>query len=142
MINDIIKGISVKLNQAFGADYKIYVEDIKQGLVEPCFSIVALEPSQSAKLPNRYFRSYPFDIHYFPESNNKPKAEMYEVGEKLLIELEYITVLDNLCRGTKMRYELVDGVLHFFVNYDLFVKKEVDQGVYMENLTSNIKLEA
>lgn len=142
MINDIISGISVKLNEVFGSKCKIYKENIKQGLIEPCFNIVVLEPTQSAKLPNRYLRTYPFDIHYFPESANTPKEEMYEVAEKLLIELEYITVLDNLCRGTKMRYELVDGVLHFFVNYDLYIKKEVDQGVYMEDLTSNIKLEA
>lgn len=142
MINDIINGISVKLNEVFGSKCKIYKENIKQGLVEPCFNIVVLEPTQSAKLPSRYFRSYPFDIHYFPESSDKPKEEMYEVAEKLLIGLEYITVLDNFCRGTKMRYELVDGVLHFFVNYDLYIKKEVNQGVYMDNLTSNIKLEA
>lgn len=139
MINDIINGISTKLNQVFGSDYKIYKEEIKQGLKEPCFSIVVLEPSQEAKLPNRYFRSYPFDIHFFPES--KTKNEMYNVAEKLLIELEYITVLDNLCRGTKMRYEMVDGVLHFFVNYDLFIKKPKELGEYMETLTINVKLE-
>ena len=135
MINDLIHGISIKLRSAFGSDYKIYKENIKQGLVEPCFNIVVLEPSQEAKLPNRYLRSYPIDVHYFPETATK--NEMYEVAEKLLIELEYITVLDNLCRGTKMRYELVDGVLHFFVNYDFFVKKEVGKQDNMEELTVN-----
>lgn len=142
MINALIDGIAIKLNSVFGSNYKIYKEQIKQGLVEPCFNIVVLEPSQEAKLTNRYFRSYPVDVHYFPKSADTPKAEMYEVAEKLLIELEHITVLDNLCRGTKMRYEIVGGVLHFFVNYDFFVKKEVVKGEYMENLLSNIKLEA
>lgn len=140
MINDIINGISIKLNQAFGSDYKIYKEEIKQGLKEPCFSIVMLEVFETAKLPNRYFRSYPFDIHYFPKTNTK--NEMYEVAEKLLNELEHITVLDNLTRGTKMRYEVVDNVLHFFVNYDLFIKKEVVKGESMAELTVNSKTEA
>lgn len=140
MINDLINGIAIKLNSAFGSDYKIYKEEVKQGLVEPCFNIVVLEPSQEAKLPNRYLRSYPIDVHYFPKTNTK--NEMYEVGEKLLIEMEYIAVkdkenLDNLCRGTKMRYEIVDGVLHFFVNYDFFVKKEVVKQDNMEELTVN-----
>ena len=142
MINEIINGIAVKLNQAYGSDYKIYKENIKQGLKEPCFSIVILESEQSAKLPSRYFRSYPFDIHYFPKSSDKPKAEMYDVAERLLMDLEYITVLDNLCRGSKMRYEIVDGVLHFFVNYDLFVKKQAVIGEFMEELTVNSTTEA
>ena len=145
MIENIINGIAIKLNQVFGSGYKIYTENIKQGLKEPCFSIVVLEPEQSAKLPNRYFRSYPIDVHYFPKSTDKPKAEMYSVAEKLLVELEYITVkdndVDNLCRGSKMRYEIVDGVLHFFVNYDLFVKKQAVVGEYMEELTINSKAE-
>lgn len=135
MINDLINGISIKLRSVFGSDYKIYKEEVKQGLVEPCFNIVVLEPSQEAKLPNRYLRSYPIDVHYFPKTNTK--NEMYEVAEKLLIELEYITVLDNLCRGIKMRYEIVDGVLHFFVNYDFFVKKEMGKQDNMEELTVN-----
>lgn len=135
MINDLINGISIKLRSAFGTDYKIYKEEVKQGLVEPCFNIVVLEPSQEAKLPNRYLRSYPIDVHYFPKTNTK--NEMYEVAEQLLIDLEYITVLDNLCRGTKMRYEIVDGVLHFFVNYDFFVKKEAIKQDNMEELTVN-----
>ena len=140
MINDIINGIAIKLNEVFGSDYKIYKENIKQGLKEPCFSIVMLEVTESAKLPNRYFRSYPFDIHYFPKT--KTKTEMYNVAEQLLIELEYITILDNLYRGTKMRYEVVDGVLHFFVNYDLFIKKEVAKAESMAELTVNSKTEA
>ena len=135
MINDLINGIAVKLNSVFGSEYKIYKENIKQGLVEPCFNIVVLEPSQEAKLPNRYLRSYPMDVHYFPKTATK--SEMYEVAEQLLIELEYITVLDNLCKGTKMRYEIVDGVLHFFVNYDFFVKKEVAKLDNMEELKVN-----
>lgn len=141
MINDIINGIAIKLNEVFGSGYKIYKENIKQGLKEPCFSIVHIETMDRAKLPNRYLRENSFDIHYFPKSTDNPKSEMYSVAEKLLIELEYITVLDNLCRGAKMRYEIVDGVLHFFVNYDLFVKKQIIDGEYMEELTINSKAE-
>lgn len=137
MINDLINGIAVKLNSVFGSEYRIYKEDIKQGLKEPCFSVVLLEAEQSAKLPNRYLKQCQFDIHYFPKTLTK--NEMYEVAEKLLIELEYITVLDNLCRGIKMRYEIVDDVLHFFVNYDFFIKKEVIKQDGMEALTVNSK---
>lgn len=131
MINDIINGIAVKLNQAFGSDYTIYKENVKQGLKEPCFFILPLEPTQEAKLPNRYLRTYPLDIHYFPKNG---KSEMYEVAEILFLELEYVNVLANLIRGTKMRYELVDNVLHFFITYEFFIKKEMDAVDHMETL--------
>lgn len=137
MINDLINNIAIKLNSVFGSDYKIYKENVEQGLVEPAFSIVLLEAEQTPRISNRYFRTYPFDIHYFPKT--KTKTEMYEVGEKLLIEMES---LDNLYRSNKMRYEVIDGVLHFFVNYDLFVKKQVDEVESMAELTVNSKTEA
>ena len=135
MINDLINGISKKLHNAFG--YKIYKENIKQGLVEPCFSIVVLEVEETAQLPNRYFRQYPFDIHYFSKNG---KAECYAVAEKLLIELEQINVLDNVVQGSKIKYEIVDDVLHFFVNYNLFIKKETVKVNAMDAININSKV--
>ena len=37
MLNEIIKGISMALNAAFGDGYEIYQNDVEQGLKEPCF---------------------------------------------------------------------------------------------------------
>ena len=39
MLNEIIKGISMALNAAFGDGYEIYQNDVEQGLKEPCFLI-------------------------------------------------------------------------------------------------------
>ncbi|MBR2504419.1 MAG: hypothetical protein IKB61_00555 [Elusimicrobiaceae bacterium] len=146
MVNDIINGLAVKLNEVFGADYKIYKESIEQGFREPCFSIVLLESLNTPKLQNRYLRETAFDIHYFPKSTTGAKNEMYEIAEQLILALEHITVKDNgvdsLCRGSKMRYEIVDNVLHFFVNYDLFVMKELEKSDGMKSVAINSKTEA
>ena len=53
--------------------------------------------------------------------------------------LEYITVTGDLVRGTKMKYEIIDGVLNFFVNYDLFVYKVVTPDV-MEEISENVTM--
>ncbi|WP_334293833.1 phage tail terminator family protein, partial [Clostridioides difficile] len=45
MLNNIIDGISVKLDKSFGESYTIYSEDVEQGINEPCFFIVPLNPS-------------------------------------------------------------------------------------------------
>ncbi|MEL0861914.1 hypothetical protein VXA97_19790, partial [Clostridioides difficile] len=45
MLNNIIDGISIKLDKSFGNEYTIYSEDVEQGINEPCFFIVPLNPS-------------------------------------------------------------------------------------------------
>lgn len=124
MTNEIIKGIAAILNENFDSECEVYAEDIPQGFKEPCFSIIHILSDRSAKLPTRYLSRNRFDIHYFPKSKLQAKSEMRSVAETLFLSLEYINVLDNLCRGTKMSYEIIDGVLHFFVNYDMYLAKE------------------
>ena len=67
MINKIIDGISVAINAEFGYDYEIYTESVEQGLNEPCFSILCLNPTNEQFLGRRYFRNNQFCIHYFPK---------------------------------------------------------------------------
>ena len=35
-------------------------------------------------------------------------------------ELEYISIDNDLIRGTNIKSEVVDNILHFFINYNLF----------------------
>lgn len=134
MINSIIEAISVSLNAAFGDDYEIHMEEIKQGLEEPCFFIQCLNPGMEQFLGKRYFRQNLFCIQYFPKSDEVVR-ECNDVAEAMYFCLEYITCKgdDKPIRGTKMHHELVNGVLNFFVNYDLFVYK-TEEKVNMEEL--------
>mgnify|MGYP003231623164 CR=1 FL=1 len=119
-----------KLQNAFGKDYEIYTDGVEQGLQEPCFSIVSVKPTNNLFRPNKYFRQYPFCIHYFPSSNEK-RTECQKVMEKLYLILEYIEIEEvyddvktkSKTMGTKMNAEIDNGVLHFFVNYDMYVNK-------------------
>lgn len=121
MINKIIDGISVAINSCFGDDYEIYTEPVEQGLKEPCFSIVCINPTIEQFLGTRYFRTNQFCVHFFPSSSDK-RAECYSVMERLTNALEIIEVEGEKVRGTKMNGEF-DDMLHFFVNYDMFVYK-------------------
>lgn len=127
MVSDIIDAISVALNKEFGDGYRIYSEEVPQGTVEPCFLIKAVEPSQTQIRGPRYRRDTLFDIHFFPEHDNS-YSEMHAVSERLFFLLEFIPLLDgNLIHGTHMRYETVDGVLHFFVQYNMIIRRVEDQ---------------
>lgn len=133
MVNKIIDGISIKLNQVFRNGYRIYSEDVKQGLKEPCFFIAVLGPSETNRLDRRYLRQNPFDIHYFPSDSNS-NIELQAMASELYEALEWITVEGNSVRGVQMYHETVGGVLHFFVQYNLHVVKLVTAADPMETL--------
>lgn len=137
MITEIIEAISVALNSEFGDDYEIHMEEIRQGLVEPCFFITCLNPSLKPLAGNRYQCTNQFCINYFPKSEEK-QQECNAVGERMIWCLEYITKDGDSkpIRGTKMNYDVIDGVLNFFVNYDCIVTKTQIQTA-MENLDAN-----
>lgn len=139
MINSIIESIGVSLNAEFGDEYIIYTESIEQGLSEPCFFLFCINPTSRVFLKNQYFRENQFCIQYFPADKDRAKEECNAVAERLFLCLEYITVTGDLVRGTKMKYEIIDGVLNFFVNYDLFVYKVVTPDV-MEEISENVTM--
>ena len=136
MINKIIDGISIAINSEFGDNHEIYTESIEQGLKEPCFSILCLNPTISQVLGKRYFRTNQFCIHYFPSSNDK-RSECLAVLDRLTTVLEIIIVDGDKCRGTQVHSELVDDVLSVFVNYDMYVYKTENVIDSMENVIHN-----
>lgn len=138
MINTIIRSISVSLNAEFDEkQYEMHMEEMKQDLTEPCFFIACLNPTTELFLGKRYFRQNQFVIQYFPESKTDLQSECNTVAERMIWCLEYITAKNgDKFRGTKMKYQIIDDVLNFFVNYDCFVYK-VEQTGAMETLESN-----
>ena len=147
MINKIIDGICEKLNESFGDGYEIYTELKNQDLKEPCFSVMCVNPVSSQVVGNRYFRNNLFSILYFPKTK-EPRNECNAVLESLYLALETITikeklpdatVKESLVMGTNMRGELVDDILNFLVNFNMFVYK-VEDADLMEEMIQQSEL--
>ena len=134
MENDIVVGISQKLDETFGSACAVYTDDVKQELESPCFSIINLTSSQELVRNNRYFKTHRIDIQYFPQSETSKETECRDVKDTLFMAMEYITVSGSLIRATKMSAEISDNVLHFFVDYDVFVFREVESVPKMQTL--------
>lgn len=108
---------------------------------EPCFFIQCLNPTHELFLGKRYLQTNQFCIQYFPATREKQK-ECNGVAERMSWRLEYITIYgeDKPTRGTKMKYEVVDGVLNFFVNYDCFVyRREEQTAMEILETSTNVK---
>lgn len=142
MINSIIEGIAVALNGEFGDEYKIYVEKERQDLKEPCFFVSCLNPTHTRILGRRFMRGNFFVLQYFPQNGQREKEECNEVAERLYDCLEWITVSGDLVMGAGMRYEIVDGVLNFFVHYSFTVyRPRVDEVMGSIEITQSEKSE-
>ena len=96
-----------------------------------------MEQKTKKYIGTRNLRKNQFVIQYFPHTDDR-KGECYDVGEKMLECLEVIHVDGFLLRGTEMKFKIVDGVLHFFVDYDAFSHKE-EQKETMELMRSDIR---
>lgn len=134
MLKETVIAISQALQDTFGDGYPVYVEDVEQDLDNHCFMIKMLNPSQSLIAGIRYESRQPFDIHYFTSD----AGELPSVIEKLYDCLEYIIVEGDMVRGTDMKTETVDGVLHFFVDYNVFVLKKNTDDVKMDDLETEV----
>lgn len=123
MIQPILEAISRKLFSVFG--YQNHMEEIKQGLQEPCFFLTPLAPTDRHVFGNRHYRQHGFLIQYFPKSKTDLRRECYAVAERLMQCLEWITLEgeERPIRGTNLHYEIAGDVLQFFVDYDFFVRK-------------------
>lgn len=138
MINAIITAISIALNEEFGDAYECDMEENKQDLQEPCFFISCPDPNKRQFLGERYERRNMFCIQFFPESENI-NEECHDTAERMFECLEYITAGGNLIRGTDMGYEIIDGILNFFVNYNFFTYRMKEEGK-METMESGINV--
>ena len=139
VINAIIAAVSQALNAEFGDAYAIYTEQIAQGLQEPCFFVACVNPTNRLFLDKRYFRENQFCLQYFPADTARAREECNAVAERLYWCLEHISVAGDLTRGSQMRYEVVDDVLSFFVNYDMFVYR-LDNTPAMGELAEKVNM--
>jgi len=134
-MRDVNNGISKVLDSIFPA-YPVYDEATEQGMKQPCFFVLLLEGSQSREINRRYRRFNSYDIHYFPNPDSlAPREECERVAERLYSALEYITGVEGGYRGTGMRHEIVDGVLHFFVQYNYHLFRTKDPDIKMQSMT-------
>lgn len=138
MIEGFIDGIAAAIHEEFGDGYRIYTEAVPQGLAEPCFFIYCIAPDHQLLRGNRFRRLYQFVVHYFPGSQ-EIHMECNRVIARLQDCLEYVTADGDLHRGIDQSSTIDDGILHFFVNFLFYVRKE-EEKTMMEDLEEEIEM--
>jgi len=130
-INDIQNAISVKLHEAFGADYKKYIDEVPQGFVTPAFFIQFLNLEQIRQIGKRWKVTTLFDVQYFPKNG---LSEASNMTFKIQQAIKEITLLNgSLMLGTGANSEVVDGIGHNFIHFNFFLQ-EIEAKVFMGSL--------
>lgn len=124
MVNEIITGVSLGLNGVFGDAYEIYKDGVEQDLKEPCFFIAILQPQWTPQLNRRSKLIVPLDVHYFPLDGTN-NGDMINKATDILTALECITLPNgDTLRGLDKSFQIIDGVLHCFVTYTVYLVKQ------------------
>ena len=137
-INDVRYGVTRTLDNQF-PDIPIRGEEIRQNLDPPNFFVKLFPVSNTREFGRRYLRRHSFDIHYFPPDptpgqQDDSNHQMHAMAEQLYNSMEYIEINGSLCRGEAMNHEIIDGVLHFFVDYNFHVMRVAPTGPVMQTL--------
>lgn len=134
-INDIQNAISVKLHEAFGADYKKFIDEVPQGFVTPAFFIQFLNLEQIRQIGKRWKVTTLFDVQYFPKNG---LSEASNMTLKIQQAIKEITLLNgSLMLGTGANSEVVDGIGHNFIHFNFFLQ-EVEEKIFMGSLEQYI----
>ena len=135
MVNYIVLGIAQKIRTVFNeSEYRLYTENVEQGFNEPCFFVQLIRHLQKQRLANRYKETYCFEVLYYPSEGGNKNQESLTVAEGLYELLEYINAEGDLLRGTNLSWEIKEGILHFYVEYTMFVIREKEKDANMEEV--------
>lgn len=136
-INDIIKAISIKLDQVFGEEYRIYDDEIPQGFKTPAFLILFLNLEHIQQIGKRWRVNTLFNIQYFPKYG---RTEASNMSLKVQQALKEITLLNgSVMLGTNGNTEIVDGNAHNFINFNFFLQEQ-EEKIFMESLEQHSSL--
>ena len=139
MINETKDAVIQTLYDTFGDSYKYYPENVEQSFTAPCFTIDVLNPLERSTNSTTYYRTMPLVIYYFTNSKNTPKRDCYEVGEKAMEALEYITIQGRKVRGFDIECDMVDDVLRILVTYYFWTENVQEGDPNMYDLDAIVK---
>lgn len=134
VVDTVTNGIADKIDMLFEKKYPIYPNKREQGMEKPCFFIKYIDGNESREigLENNYYKDLlHFDIIGF--SKDGDTKTLHLMIDKLY-ELEFIEIKDGTTlMARKLNPKIEDEVLHFMIDFSIFIKKEIPAPTKMDN---------
>lgn len=130
MYNSIAKAITRQLHTAWPNTPVYALEEMKQGINEPCFLVTMVSAFRDKVVGQLYRYDPTYAVQYFP-STSTPREECAGVLADLDDVLEYVTInyvqgndlIEKKVRRTAMEGVIVDDVMTATVRYENFWHK-------------------
>lgn len=135
MTEDIIKAVCAAIYSEFGEGYTIYTEAVAQNAQVPCFFVICTQPKLNHWMCSEYYQEIPIVVQYLPQNTENYRSECEDVFERLSLNLDTISFEDSCVHGTDTRGEIIDGVLNFYVDYEMMVYKNTEPKARMEKIS-------
>lgn len=120
----ILDGITRALRSEFPKQ-QIFDDEIRQGLNPGAFNVILVNASQQQIVGERYRRIPLFDVLYYPKCG---REECLEIADRLSLLLNVISLPEgDLIRSTGLEFEIIDGVLHFYVRYAHYILRTTEE---------------
>lgn len=135
MMTVLRNAIISKLKTVF-PDNKIYGEKVEQGLKKPCFFITVLPGDFIDLGKSMQQREITIDIQYLSkEETNAKNIEMADLLNDLFQKITFDGLTVNVI---ERRFEIVDDILHFFLDLDIILMlKDTEQYDLMQEIIHN-----
>ncbi|GCD83670.1 hypothetical protein PTHTG4_27340 [Parageobacillus thermoglucosidasius] len=132
MMTALRNAIISKLKTVF-PDHKIYGEKVEQGLKKPCFFITVLPGDFIDLGKSMQQREITIDIQYLSkEETNAKNIEMADLLNDLFQKITFDGLTVNVI---ERRFEIVDDILHFFLDLDIILMlKDTEQYDLMQEI--------
>lgn len=127
MIN-LLQAILDRVDEIF-PNANIYIKDVEQGLIEPCFFVRTVNTDVTTLFAKRYRIDCLVNIVYLNQSANAFKLQ--EVEQKLLYGMKNISIKTGGIYGFNSAVKSNDGILSFTINYKFNTKEEIILGPNM-----------
>ncbi|MGG3278865.1 phage tail terminator family protein [Paenibacillus solani] len=131
--DQVTDAVTFKLDQTFG--WPVYGKN-RQGLKEPCFIVLLLNVDHGRLQGRRYARGHQFNVHFFSATND----DFIVVADRLFDVLEWIEIDGLKFKGTGMNFEVIDDVMHFYVDYNYHVMRAKEPGIKMKQMEQEGRL--
>lgn len=135
MMLSLRDAIISKLKTTF-PDHKIYGEKVEQGLKKPCFFITVLPGDVIELSKSMQQREITIDVQYLSEEETN--AKNIEMADLLNDLFQRITFDGLTVSVIERRFEIVDDILHFFLDLDFIVMlSDTEQHELMQEIIHN-----
>lgn len=141
MTEDIIKAVCAAIYNEFGDGYTIYTEAVAQDAQTPCFFVICTQPKLNRYMSDEYYQEIPIVVQYLPQNTENYRSECEDVFERLSLSLDTISLDDSCVHGADTHGEIIDGVLNFFVDYNMMVYKNTEPKTPMRKFSSHTNVE-